>query len=170
MAVSILSLGQDESGARKFTMTARLEICGRVLQNLLIFCGHGRVVKFRAPSFGGVYVGCIEGLQGRMIPRSREYRVCIGFGYTRRKFGDFLVLSKLERYVGCIEGLQGRMMPRNGWYGLSIGTGYIGRKNGRFSRSSNDFLIYFRWFYQHFQWKARVLLVFRTKGKLLLVV
>ena len=30
--------------------------------------------------------------------------VCIGTGYTGRKFGDFLDLSKLERCVGCIEG------------------------------------------------------------------
>ena len=38
-------------------------------------------------------------LLGRMIPRSRECMVCIGTGYTGRKFGDFLGLSKLERCV-----------------------------------------------------------------------
>ena len=50
-----------------------------------------------------------------MIPRSREYRVCIGTGYTGRKFGDFLGLSKLERCVGCIEGLEGRMRAMERW-------------------------------------------------------
>ena len=55
-----------------------------------------------------------------MIPRSREYRVCIGTGYTGRKFGDFLGLSKLERCVVCIEGLEGRMRAMERWlYGFN---------------------------------------------------
>ena len=61
--------------------------------------------------------------------------VCIGTGYTGRKFGDFLGLSKLERCDGCIEGLSGRMMALSGLYSVSIGAGYwrgkIGRKFGR---------------------------------------
>ena len=58
-----------------------------------------------------------------MIPRSREKRVCFGTGYTGRKFGDFLGLSKLERCAGCIEGQKGRMRAMERWlYG--IGAGY----------------------------------------------
>ena len=55
--------------------------------------------------------------------------VCIGTGYTGRKFGDFLGLSKLERYVGCIEGQKGRMRAMERL--VSIGAGYTGRKEGR---------------------------------------
>ena len=38
------------------------------------------------PSPGGSHVGCIEGLEGRMIPRFGESRFCIGTGYTGGKF------------------------------------------------------------------------------------
>ena len=48
---------------------------------------------------------CEDAIEERMIPRSREYRVCIGTGYTGRKCGRFLGMSKLDGYVGCIEGL-----------------------------------------------------------------
>ena len=58
-----------------------------------------------------------------MIPRSREYRVCIGTGYTGRKCGDFLGMSKLERCVGGFEGLSGGMMALSGLYSVSIGAG-----------------------------------------------
>ena len=58
--------------------------------------------------------------------------VCIGTGYTGRKFGDFLGLSKLESDVGSIESLEGRMMPRSRECMVCIGTGYTGRKFGDF--------------------------------------
>ena len=54
------------------------------------------------------------------IARSRQCMVCIGTGYTRRKFGDFLGMSKLERCVGCMEGQEGRMRPMERWlYGVN---------------------------------------------------
>ena len=69
--------------------------------------------------------------------------VCIGTGYTRRKFGDFLGLSKLERCVGCIEGQKGGMMALSGLYSVSIGAGYWRGKLGRkFNRKSSIFEIF----------------------------
>ena len=69
-----------------------------------ILCERG---EFGGPIEGLCWLceNAIEGQKGRVIPRSRQCMVCTGTGYTGRKFGDFLGLSKLERCDGCIEGL-----------------------------------------------------------------
>ena len=66
-----------------------------------------------------------------MIPRSREYRVCIGTGYTGRKFQGNFGGPRWEEDVGDIEGLWGGMIRGNGWYGPGIGPGHTGGNLGR---------------------------------------